>query len=140
MPTDQPYGLAMLTFRMPGYKYRDFAAAQVLAQVLSSQSSSFYSCLVPTGKALRADFDLDSVRSASVGYAVAAFPDGTNAKVLVSNVRKILSNIAASGAPDEMVSAAKRQLATDAEAQKDSISGLAMQWSQALVVEGRDSP
>ncbi len=95
MPTDQPYGLAMLTFRMPGYKYRDLAAAQVLAQVLSSQSSSFYSRLVPTGKALRADFNLDSVRPASVGYAVAAFPDGTNAKVLVSNVRKILSNIAA---------------------------------------------
>jgi zinc protease len=140
MPTDQPYGLAMLAFRMPGYQDRDYVAAQVLAQVLSSQRSFFYSRLVPTGKALGAEFDLHAVRPAGVGFAVVAFPNGKNANTLVGDVRGILKNIAADGVSDDLVAAAKRQATVQAEAQKDSIAGLAMQWSQALVVEGRDSP
>ena len=37
MQTDLPYGLAVVSFRMPGSDSPDFAAANVLADVLSSQ-------------------------------------------------------------------------------------------------------
>ncbi len=38
--TDLPYGLAVAAFRWPGSNSPDFAAAQVLADVLGSQRSS----------------------------------------------------------------------------------------------------
>src|SRR5262249_47630383 len=53
--TDLPYGLAVAAFRWPGTNSPDFAAVQVLADVLSSERSSLYG-LVPQGKALSANF------------------------------------------------------------------------------------
>ena len=44
------------------------------------------------------------------------------------------------GFPVELVEAAKRQEATAAELQKNSVSGLAMAWSQAVAIEGKNSP
>ena len=51
LKTDQSYGLIMISFRMPGYDSPDYAASQVLAEVLSNQRSSLFA-LVPEGKAL----------------------------------------------------------------------------------------
>ncbi len=42
--------------------------------------------------------------------------------------------------PADLVAAAKRREAAQAEFRNNSISGLAMAWSQALAVEGRHSP
>ncbi|MBF0559101.1 MAG: insulinase family protein, partial [Nitrospirae bacterium] len=44
------------------------------------------------------------------------------------------------GVPAELVEAAKRREVSDAEFQKNSVAGLAAEWSQALAVEGRISP
>ena len=44
------------------------------------------------------------------------------------------------GVPGDLVEAAKRHELADEEFQKNSISGLAMEWSNALAVEGRQSP
>ncbi len=44
------------------------------------------------------------------------------------------------GVPADLVEAAKRHELADEEFQKNSISGLAMEWSNALAVEGRQSP
>ena len=41
LDTDLPYGLVVTSFRVPGSDSPDFAAAEVLADVLSSQRSSF---------------------------------------------------------------------------------------------------
>ena len=53
LDTDLPYGLAVVAFRLPGYDSPDYAAGQVLADVLDSQRGNLYT-LVTEGKALSA--------------------------------------------------------------------------------------
>jgi zinc protease len=139
LKTDQSYGLAMISFRMPGYESPDHAASQVLADVLSNQRSNLFA-LVPEGKALYTGFSLSTLPGAGLGYAVAAFPKGADTSVLVKEVRNILGEDTKRGFPTDLVEAAKRARLTKAELQKNSIFGLAMAWSKALAVEGRQSP
>ncbi len=139
LKTDQPYGLAVFAFRMPGYDSPDFAAAQVLEDVLSSRRGSLYA-LVPEGKALNADFDMEMLPKAGLGYASATFPAGGNGGALIDELRAILVDIAKNGVPPDLVTAAKRQERMELELQKNSVSALANIWSQALAVEGRQSP
>ena len=75
LDTDLPYGLVALTFRFPGSDSPDYAAAQILGDVLSSQRGKLYG-LVPEGKALFAAFSYDGMQKAGLGYAVAGFPAG----------------------------------------------------------------
>jgi zinc protease len=139
LTTDLPYGLAVVSFRLPGSNSPDFAAAQLLADVLSSQRGTLYS-LVPEGKALYAGFSLSSLPDASLGYAMAAYPKGSDGTALVSQIEKILADDVKSGLPKDLVGAARLHEIVDAEFQKNSVSGLAMTWSHAVAVEGRKSP
>ncbi len=137
--TDLPYGLAVTSFRMPGSESPDYAAAEVLADVLGSQRGDLYA-LVPAGKALSAGFSLDGLPKASLGYAIAAFPQGGDGARLQQRVRNVLAAYLKDGFPAGLVEAAKRQEATEAELQKNSVSGLAMAWSQAVAIDGKQSP
>ncbi len=139
LTTDLPYGLAIVSFRMPGSDSPDYAAGQVLSDVLSSQRWNLYG-LVPQGKALYAGFQLSALPKAGLGFAVAVFPKGADAADLVKEVKGILAEAAEKGLPADLVEAAKRQELADSELQKNSVSGLAGAWSQALAVEGRTSP
>lgn len=140
MPTDKPYGLAFLAYRLPGFNSEDYAATRVLAQVLSNHRGPLYSKLVPTGKALDAGFELDGMRPAGIGFGVVAFAPDADSKDLSQSARKILQGIGKKGVDATLVTAAKRQLATQEEASKDSISGLAMHWSQAVAVAQKVGP
>jgi zinc protease len=139
MKTDRPNGLVSLAFRMPGYDSPDYAASVVLADVLSSERGDLFS-LVPEGKALFAGFELSPLPKSGLGYAIAAFPSGTDSEKLLTEVREVLLATIKKGVPADLVSAAKLHEVTDAEYEKNSISGLASSWSQAIAVEGRDSP
>ena len=139
LDTDLPYGLSLISFRMPGSSSPDFAAAEVLADVLSSQRGSLYA-LVPAGKALYAGFSLEPLPGASVGYAVGAFTHETTGAQLADEMRKVLEDDLRNGVPADLVAAAKRHELAGVELQKNSVSGLAMAWSDALAVEGRQSP
>ena len=139
LKTDQSYGLAMISFRMPGYTNPDYAASEVLADVLSSQRSNLFA-LVPEGKALFAGFSLSTLPEAGLGYAMAAFPRGADASAVVNDVRQRVAEYIRKGFPADLVEAAKRTRLTKAELQKDSIFGLATAWSKALAVEGRQTP
>ncbi len=137
--SDLPYGMVAITFRFPGSDSPDYAAAQVLADVLSSQRGKLYG-LVPEGKALGAAFSYDSLPKAGLGYAVAEFPAGADAAALVDQMRAILVAAVTNGARADLVEAAKRREVASAELQKNSIFGLGMAWAQAVAVEGRQSP
>lgn len=139
MQTDLPYGLAVVSYRLPGYDSPDFEAANILGDVLSSQRGTLYD-LVPQGKALEAGFSLSSLPGASVGYALAAYPQGGNGQVLIQEIQNILAEDVKNGVPGDLVEAEKRHELANEEFQKNSISGLAMEWSNALAVEGRQSP
>ncbi len=139
LPTDLPYGLAVVSFRMPGSNSPDYAATQLLGDVLSSQRGSLYA-LVPQGKALYAGFSLSTLPEASLGYALAVFPQGGSGDDLVNEIKKILSDDVKSGLPSDLIEAARRHEIVDAEFQRNSVSGLAMEWSEAVAIEGRESP
>ncbi|MGB7631515.1 MAG: pitrilysin family protein [Candidatus Deferrimicrobium sp.] len=139
LDTDLPYGLAAVAYRLPGYKSPDFAAGQVLADVLDSRRGNLYG-LVPEGKALSAGFDGDALPEAAFGYASAAFPPGGNGATLVSAMKGIVARYLEAGLPPALVEAAKRREIADAEFRKNSVEGLAAAWSQAIAVEGRISP
>lgn len=139
MKTDLPYGLATISFRLPGYDSPDYAAVKVLGDVLSSERGELYG-LVPEGNALSTNFSIDTMPQVGLGYAVAAFPKGDDGEGLVHKMRHILHSYAKGGVPANLVEAAKRAAVTEAELQKNSVLGLAMAWSQALALEGKQSP
>lgn len=137
--TDLPYGMDAITFRFPGYDSPDYAAAQVLADVLSSRRGEIYG-LVPEGKALFASFSYDTLPKSGVGYAIAGFPAGADAKALLQQLQTILLTETTNGLSADLVEAAKRREIASAEFQRNSVSGLAMEWSSAVAIEGRNSP
>ncbi len=139
LDTDLPNGMVAVTFRFPGTDNPDFAAAQILSDVLNSQRGKLYD-LVPQGKALSAEFAYDSMSRSGLGYAVAGFPAGADSTNLLEQVKGILAAEITNGFTADLVEAAKRREILDAELQKNSIQGLASAWSDAVAVEGRQSP
>jgi zinc protease len=139
LDTDLPYGMAVVAYRLPGYESPDFAAGQVLADVLDSRRGNLYG-LVPDGKALFAGFNGAALPRAAMGYAETGFPHGGDGAALITQMKQIIADYIAHGIPADLVEAAKRHEIADAEFEKNSVAGLAATWSQALAVEGRNSP
>lgn len=140
LPSDYPYTLTTLAFRLPGSDSKDYAATHILADVLASQRADIYG-LVPQGKALDAGFQMvESYRKASVALAFAALPAGADVKPMLTTLRNILANYVSKGVPKELIEAAKRSEIASAEFERNSIPGLASLWSDALASEGRTSP
>src|SRR5215467_1524103 len=137
--TDRPSGTLMIATRTPGPRDADFAALEVLADVLSNKRFELYG-LVPQGHALSAEFALDPLPRAGLAYAVVSFNGGQDSKALEAEVRAILSRIARTGVPAELVSAAKLQERSAAQFQRNSIPELASVWSDALALYGLASP
>ena len=139
LPTDSPYGLAVITFRMPGYHSEDYAAADILGDVLASQRGSLYA-LVPQNKALYAGFFGDAMPDTGLGIAYGVFPKGGDSAALTTEISRVLAQTAKQGVSADLVAAAKRQEIAQLEFQKNSVDGLAQAWSQALAVQGLESP
>jgi zinc protease len=139
LATDLSYGLVALAFRLPGYDSPDYAASKVLAGILNSQRGNLYA-LTAAGTALGTSFDLNTFPQAGMGFVLAAFPKGGDAEALLLEVKKVLQDYLAHGFPDDLVAAAKGLAVAQAEFQKNSVSGLAMAWSRALALQGRQSP
>jgi zinc protease len=139
LETDLSYGAAVVAYRLPGYHSPDFAAAQILSDVLDSQRAGLYA-LVPQGKALSTSFDTTMFPEAGLGYATASFPYGEDGLRLIQVIKKIIADYIRDGFPSELVEAAKRREVAEAEFQMNSISELAALWSHAIAVEGHTSP
>jgi zinc protease len=140
LESDLPYQLVFVAFRMPGTGSSDFAAAQILGDVLGSPRAKLYD-LVVQGKALAVEFSMgESYPKASVGYAVAAIPAEADARPVVANIQSVLADALSNGLPVDLVLAAKRKEVASAEFDQNSISDLASRWSEAVAIEGRESP
>ncbi len=140
LDSNLPYLLTLVSFRFPGTDSPDYAAARILGDVLSSQRGKLYA-LVAEGKALGTDFSLlETYPKASAAFAYAALPGDANPASITAEVKKILADYAAKGVPADLVEAAKKGEIASAEFGRNSISNLAALWSQALAVEGRQSP
>ncbi len=138
-PTDLPYGLVYIAFRIPGTSSPDFWAFNVLSAALSNQRGNLYG-LVPQGKALYAGFGSEASSETGMGYAIAVFPKGADAKKLVSDMTDVLNGYIKNGIPADLVEAEKKHIIASTEFQNNSISGLANAWSEAVAVDGKESP
>ncbi len=140
LDSNLPYVIGFIAYRMPGTDSPDYAAAQVLGDVLASQRGDVYA-MVPAGKALYASFGIaESYPKASVGFGEMALPAGADATGPINEMRQIIENYAQKGLPQDLFDAAKRSEIASAEFQRNSIPGLASLWSEALAAEGRNSP
>ena len=140
LDSNLPYVLGFIAWRMPGSDSPDFAAMQILSDVLSSQRADLYG-MVPEGKALAAEFGLgETYPKASVAFGLVVQPAGVDPAPSLDEVRQIIQRYAQNGVPADLVDAAKRAEIAQAEFQRNSISDLASVWSQALASEGRNSP
>jgi zinc protease len=137
--TDRPNGTLMIAMRTPGPREEDFAALEVLADVLSSRRFDLYG-LVPQGKAIAAEFSLDPLPQSGLAYAVVSFTGNDDPKALEHDVRAILTRVAREGVPAELVEAAKIQERSAAQFQRNSIPEFASVWSDALALYGLSSP
>ena len=137
--TDQPSGTLMIATRTPGPHDPDFAALEVLADVLNSRRFELYG-LVPKGKATGAEFALEPLPQAGLAYAVMSFTTGDDPKALAADVRAILERVAREGVPQELVEAAKLQERAADQFQRNSIPELASVWSDAIALYGLSSP
>ena len=139
MPTSQPFGTAALAMRMPGLRAADFAAADILGDVLGSERGKLYG-LVPDGKALGAYFSVQGMQGASIGMAAAIFPDGGDPAPLLDAIRGVLAAAASGDIDPDLVEVAKRAELAQLEYASDSINGLARLWARTLAVQGLQSP
>jgi zinc protease len=139
LDSDLPYGLGVIAFRMPGTDDPDWAASEILSDVLASQRGELYG-LVPEGKVLDAGFSYEPLAKGGIGEAIFAYPEDADSPALLAEAKRILAGIAKGGVPADLVDAAKRLERRTVEFQKNSISELAFTWSEAIAVDGRDSP
>jgi zinc protease len=140
LDSNLPYVLGFIAYRLPGTSSPDYAAAQILSDVLASQRGDLYA-MVPAGKALAAEFGMaETYPKASVGYGLVALPSGVDATGAINEMRQILANYGEKGVPQDLVDASKRSEIASAEFQRNSIPGLASLWSEAIAAEGRNSP
>jgi zinc protease len=140
LKSDLPNTIGILAFRFPGTDSPDYAATRVLIDVLASERSNLYR-MESSGKTLSVDFDFaETYPKASIGYGLLELARGADATRAIRNMQGILAGYAKGGVPEDLVEAAKRAELASVEFQRNSISGLAAVWSDALAGEGRNSP
>ncbi len=140
LDSNLPYVLGFVAYRLPGTDSPDYAAMQILVDVLASERGDLYG-MVPAGKALAAEFGVaETYPKASIGYGLVALPAGTDPASAIAEMQGILKGYAQKGVPEDLVAAAKRSEVAQAEFERNSIPGLANAWSVALAAEGRTSP
>ena len=86
------------------------------------------------------NFNLNTLPQAGLGFALAAFPKDGNAEALLQEVKDVLQGQVKKGFSADLVEAAKKLEVAKAGYQQNSVSGLAVAWSNALALESRQSP
>jgi zinc protease len=137
--SDQPFTAVLLGYRFPGLDSPDYAAGQILGDVLNNQRSDF-GAMAFTGKALGTQFFAQSFPKVSMAIAIAAVPVGTKPETTDTQIRAILDGYRRTGVPADLVAAAKLREISQLEYNANSIQGLANEWSDAVAVQGIGSP
>ena len=137
--SDQPYTIVLVGYRLPGYDSPDYAASQIMQDVLSSQRSDLYD-LTASGKALFTGFQAQTFSQAAVGLAIGVVPVSVKPETIDQEMRAVIDAYRKNGVPDDLVEAAKRREISQLEFNANSIEDQAFQWSQAVAVQGLSSP
>lgn len=137
--TPDAAGSVQFLYRMPGMRTKDYAAAQVLMDVLGNARSPL-SELAAQGKVLSADAQMQPFTRGGIGVVEVGFPKGGNAQEAQAHLEGVVAQLLMDGVSPELVEAAKRSELAQAEFNKNSAVTLASAWSQALAWQGLGSP
>ncbi len=138
--SDAPFSLVAMAFRLPGWKDRDYAAAQILEDVLNNQRSDLYA-LVASGKSLYSGFqDIEAHPYGTASAAFSALPVTANTEEAAADLRAVLDAYRRTGLPASLVEVAKQRAIADEEFEANSIQDLALSWSDAVAARGDRSP
>lgn len=137
--TPDATGSVQYMFRMPGQQSRDYAAMQVLLDVLNNSRSAL-SDLAAQGKVLSADAGMQPFAHGGIGYVEVGFPKGGDSKQAQGYLDGVIADLLKNGVPADLVRAAQQQEKAQFEFSKNSPMQLAESWSQALAWQGLDSP
>jgi len=140
LDSDLPVPLAVVGYRLPGSDDPDFAAANVLVDVLASKRGDLYG-LVPQGKALDASMQIASpFPKATLALAYTELAPNADTKASIADIRSIVNRYLKDGFPADLVEAAKTAEVAQDQFNRNSIGDLAGAWSEAVAAEGRSSP
>ncbi|MGN6789766.1 MAG: M16 family metallopeptidase [Rhodanobacteraceae bacterium] len=139
LPSDYPFGLALVAFRSPGLRADDYATALVLSGAMGSQRAALAGMRYD-GTALFGGYFGSPLEHAGIDYAMGAFPKGGDPAPVLKRMQAILADAASKGIDPALVAAAKQKAIADLEYKKNSVNGLANAWSQALAFQGAESP
>jgi zinc protease len=137
--SDQSFTAVGLGYRFPGYDSPDYAAGQILSDVLSSQRSEFGG-LAYTGKALATQFATQMYPKVGIGLGFGLVPVTTPPQAIDHELRAVIEDYKQKGFPSDLVDAAKLREISQLEFNANSIEGLASEWSQAVAVQDLASP
>lgn len=137
--SDQAFTAVALGYRFPGYDSPDYAAGQILGDVLSSQRSTFGG-LAYTGQALATQFATQIYPKIGIGIAVGIVPVTTPPQTIDRELRATIEGYKKTGIPPDLVAAARLREISQLEFSANSIEGLASEWSQAVAVQSLSSP
>lgn len=137
--SDQGYTQVALGYRFPGYDSPDYAAGQILGDVLNSSRSSFGG-LPYTGRALATEFFTQEYPKTAVALAFAGIPVAESPEQIDRELRSIIDGYRKNGVPAGIVAASKLREIAQLEFSGNSIEGLAFEWSQAVAVQHLASP
>jgi len=137
--TPNATGAVQYMFRAPGQQSKDYAAYQVLMDVLNNSRSALAD-LAAQGKVLSADAGSQPFVHGGIGTIEVGFPKGGDAKQAQGQLDGVLADLLKNGVPADLVEAAKKQEQAQFEFSRNSAMNLAESWSQALAWQGLDSP
>jgi len=128
---DFPLGLAVAGYRFPGRNDADYAAAQVLAVIMQSGRGPLAE-LTTSGHVLGSFPVQNAFREfGTFGILVAPAHDDT-AQHALTLVQDALETYRANGVPSDLVDAAKARILAGDASRGASISGLGLDWLDAL--------
>jgi len=137
--TPDATGTVQYAFRTPGQQSKDYAAMQVLMDVLNNSRSKLAD-LAAQGKVLSADAGVQPFAQGGIGIVEVGFPKGGDSKQAEAHLRGVIADLLKNGVPADLVEAAKKQEQAQFEFNRNSAMNLASAWSQALAWQGLDSP
>lgn len=139
LDSDLPVPIVAVAYRTPGYASPDVAAMEIAVDVLNSERGNLFA-LQADGKALEVGVQLQTLQHAGLGFAYLAAAPGADLTAARKLLFDTIGEYQRNGVPAELVAASKRKEIAQAQFSRNSIDGLATEWSQALAVEGLQSP
>ena len=139
LPTSAGNGTVTLALRFPGYRGRDFFAADILGDILGSQRGALFA-LGENGTALSAGFGFSAYPDVGMGLASAEFPAGSDPAPVLAAMKAVLADVASGAVPQSLVDASKQAEVAQLAFSSDSISGLARLYALAIAQQGVASP